>query len=60
MSKLPSKSIIHIRSVSSIIVKIAKKYNIPTIVHSHSTSNGTGIKSILIDHLQYFGTKKGL
>lgn len=37
----------HIRSVASIIIKIAKKRKISTICHSHSTSNGKGIKSIV-------------
>lgn len=37
----------HIRSTASIILKIAKKYDLKTISHSHSTSNGTGIKSII-------------
>lgn len=33
----------HIRSTSSIFLKIAQKFKITTIAHSHSTSNGSGI-----------------
>lgn len=38
---------LHIRSIASIIIGVAKKINIITISHSHSTSNGKGIKSIV-------------
>ena len=41
----------HIRSVAAIILKIAKKYNKYTISHSHSTSNGSGIKSFIKNKL---------
>ena len=41
----------HIRSSASIVLKIAKKYNVLTISHSHATSNGSGIKSIIKDIL---------
>ena len=37
----------HVRSTASIIMKIAKKYGMITICHSHSTSNGKGIKAII-------------
>lgn len=41
----------HIRSVASICIPVAKKYNRFTIAHSHSTSNGNGfvgfIKTIM-------------
>ena len=37
----------HVRSVASIVLKIAKKNGVKTICHSHSTSNGRGIKSII-------------
>ena len=37
----------HIRSTASIILKIAKAQEKRTISHSHSTSNGKGLKSIL-------------
>lgn len=33
----------HVRSTASIFLKIAKKYGLKTIAHSHSTSNGSGI-----------------
>ena len=36
----------HVRSYASIYFPIAKKHDIKTIVHSHSTSNGSGIKSV--------------
>lgn len=36
----------HVRSVASIVLKIAKKYGLKTLCHSHSTSNGKGIKSL--------------
>lgn len=42
----------HVRSTASIILKIAKSYNLKTICHSHSTSNGKGIKSIVKKILQ--------
>ena len=37
----------HIRSTASIILKIAKKYGLKTISHSHSTSNGKGVSSLV-------------
>ena len=37
----------HVRSTASIILKIAKKYGIKTICHSHSTSNGGGISALI-------------
>lgn len=37
----------HVRSTASIVLKIAKKYNLITIAHSHSTSNGKGLKSVI-------------
>ena len=50
----PEYSIIHthIRSTASIFLKIAKKYNLKTISHSHSTSNGKGISSFVKRMLQ--------
>lgn len=42
----------HVRSVASIVLKIAKQYEIKTICHSHSTSNGKGLKSLLKQILQ--------
>ena len=37
----------HIRSYAIVFVRIAKKLGIKTIVHSHSTSNGSGIGSLV-------------
>lgn len=42
----------HMRSTASIYLKIAKKYGLITICHSHSTSNGKGIKAIIKKKLQ--------
>lgn len=42
----------HIRSIASIIVPLAKKNELITIVHSHSTSNGTGGKAKLKSIMQ--------
>lgn len=43
----------HVRSYATIYVSIAKKYGLKTIVHSHSTSNGSGVGSIVKAVLQY-------
>lgn len=37
----------HVRSVASIVLKIAKKYKLKTICHSHGASNGSGLKAII-------------
>ncbi len=37
----------HVRSTACIILKIAKKYGIYTIAHSHSVSSGKGIGAII-------------
>lgn len=42
----------HIRSTASIIIPIAKNHGLKTIVHSHSTSNGSGIKAKLKNLMQ--------
>lgn len=42
----------HVRSTASIFLKIAKKFNLNTLIHSHSTSSGKGIKALWKDHLQ--------
>lgn len=42
----------HLRSFASIYLSIAKKHGLRTIIHSHSTSNGKGIKSIVKKALQ--------
>lgn len=43
----------HVRSTASIYLKLAKKYGLYTIAHSHSTSSGKGIKAIIKNILQY-------
>ncbi|PFW49685.1 glycosyl transferase family 1 [Priestia megaterium] len=43
----------HVRSTASIYLRIAKKYGLVTIAHSHSTSSGTGFAAILKNLLQY-------
>lgn len=43
----------HIRSTASLYLPIAKKYGLTTIVHSHNTSSGKGIKAIVKSILQY-------
>lgn len=43
----------HVRSTAAIYLKIAKKYGLYTIAHSHSTSSGKGIIAIIKNILQY-------
>lgn len=43
----------HVRSTASIYLKIAKKYGLTTIAHSHSTSSGIGFSGIAKNILQY-------
>lgn len=43
----------HIRSTAAIYLKIAKKYGLITIAHSHNTSSGTGFQAIVKNILQY-------
>ncbi|MDE7297543.1 MAG: glycosyltransferase family 1 protein [Lachnospiraceae bacterium] len=43
----------HVRSTASLYMPIAKKYGLKTIIHSHSTSNGTGISAFVKTVLQY-------
>jgi glycosyltransferase involved in cell wall biosynthesis len=43
----------HVRSTASIYLKIAKKYGLTTIAHSHNTSSGSGLKGIFKNILQY-------
>ena len=43
----------HVRSTASIYLKIAKKYGLCTIAHSHSSSSGKGIKAVIKNILQY-------
>lgn len=42
----------HMTSTASIYLKIAKKYKIKTITHSHSTSPGFGIEAFIKDLMQ--------
>ncbi|WP_026679376.1 glycosyltransferase family 1 protein [Fictibacillus gelatini] len=53
--KHPEYKIIHghMRSTAAIYLKIAKKNGLITIAHSHSTSSGTGLLSIIKNTLQY-------
>lgn len=43
----------HVRSYAVIYINIAKKYGLKTIIHSHSTSNGEGVQSLIKSVLQY-------
>ena len=43
----------HVRSYASVYLPIAKKYGLKTIIHSHSTSNGKGVKGMIKAMLQY-------
>ena len=43
----------HSRSHACIYLPIAKKYGLKTIIHSHSTSNGKGLKAIVKNIMQY-------
>lgn len=42
----------HLRSYASIYIPIAESFGLKTIIHSHSTSNGKGIKSLVKNFLQ--------
>lgn len=42
----------HVRSTAAIYLKIAKKYGLITIAHSHSTSNGRGASAFIKNVLQ--------
>ncbi|MDO5022349.1 MAG: glycosyltransferase family 1 protein [Eubacteriales bacterium] len=42
----------HVRSTAAIYLKIAKKNDLVTIAHSHSTSNGNGISALVKDMMQ--------
>lgn len=42
----------HVRSTGSLYLKIAKKYGLTTIAHSHNTSSGKGIKASIKNVLQ--------
>lgn len=43
----------HVRSYASIYLPIAKKAGLKTIIHSHSTSNGKGLGSVVKRIMQY-------
>ena len=43
----------HVRSTASVYLKIARKYNLTAIAHSHSISSGSGIKAVIKNLLQY-------
>lgn len=43
----------HIRSYASLYIHVAKKHGVKTIIHSHSTSNGSGISSVVKAIMQY-------
>lgn len=43
----------HVRSYASLYIPIAKKHGVKTIIHSHSTSNGNGVASIVKCVMQY-------
>ena len=43
----------HVRSYASLYLPIAKKHGVKTIIHSHSTSNGTGAAAMAKNALQY-------
>lgn len=43
----------HVRSYASVYLPIARKHGLKTIIHSHSTSNGKGVKGLIKAALQY-------
>ena len=43
----------HVRSTAAIYLKIAKKYGLIAIAHSHSTSNGSGVCAIVKKMMQF-------
>lgn len=42
----------HVRSTAAIVLKIAKQHGCKTVVHSHNTSSGTGIRAVVKNLLQ--------
>lgn len=54
-SNYPEYNIIHghVRSTASIYLRIAKKYSLVTIAHSHNTSSGSGVTSVIKNLFQY-------
>lgn len=43
----------HIRSTAIIYLKLAKKYGLTTIAHSHNTSSGSGVSALVKNIFQY-------
>ena len=43
----------HVRSYASLYLPVAKKHGVKTIIHSHSTSNGSGFSALVKMGLQY-------
>lgn len=43
----------HVRSYASLYLPVAKKNGLKTLIHSHSTSNGSGLSSLVKMALQY-------
>ncbi len=43
----------HVRSYASLYLPIAKKNHVKTVIHSHSTSNGSGVAAFVKMILQY-------
>ena len=43
----------HVRSTAALYLRIAEKYGITTIAHSHSTSNGSGFSAFVKNIMQY-------
>ena len=43
----------HVRSYASVYLPIAKKYGLKTVIHSHSTSNGSGFTALVKQVMQY-------
>lgn len=43
----------HIRSYASVFLPVARAHGVKTIIHSHNTSNGTGLMAIAKKILQY-------
>ena len=54
-SEHPEYKIIHshVRSYATFIFSVAHKRGLKTIIHSHSTSNGSGLRAVLKKLLQY-------
>ena len=43
----------HVRSYASLYLPVAKRHGVKTIIHSHSTSNGSGFSALVKLGLQY-------